>query len=208
VKAGAGGETQPTATPEAAQSPTTPETPVEQPTNPGGAPGGDKGVICVLASNDLNGDMFRQSDSGEMALPNAEITVVGTSGALTPYRTDGVSEPYCFQDLAGGQQYIVRHTPPTGYKTEVGPWNLIVSGGQVYNVELAYTRDQDASPSAGGTVSPDSKATPSAEEEPTKDNKESGGMTDILNLILRISGGIVLLLAVVIVVLFFLSRRA
>ncbi len=208
VKPGTGGDVQPTATPEVVQPPATLPTPTVQATSPGGAPAADKGVICVLAFNDANGDMFRQSESGEMALPNAEITVVGTGGALTPYRTDGFSEPYCFQDLAAGQQYIVRHTPPAGYKTDVGPWNLIVSGGQVSNVELAYTREQGTVPSADGTVSPDSKTTPSAEEEPTKETEDGGGMTDILNLILRISGGIVLLLAVVIVVLFFVSRRA
>lgn len=210
VKPGAGGAALPTPTPEVAvQPPTTSQTPTVQPVIPGGAatPAGDKGSICVLAFNDANGDMFRQVES-EMALPGAEITLVGTGGALPPYPTDGVSEPHCFENLTAGQQYIVRHTPPPGYKTDVGPWSLILSGGQVYNVELAYNRDQNAAPVAGETASPDGETAPTVEAEPTKEPEESNTMTDVLNLILRISGGIVLALAVVILVLFVLSRRA
>ncbi|HNT77237.1 MAG TPA: LysM peptidoglycan-binding domain-containing protein [Anaerolineae bacterium] len=208
VKAGTGDQLTPT--PETIQLPTTPETPTVQPSNPSAPPPatGDTGSICVLAFYDANGDMARQNES-EMALPNAEITIVETGGSLTPYRTDGVSEPYCFQNLKAGQQYIVRHNPPPGYKTELGPWNLILNGGQVYNIELAYTRDQGAAPDASGTVSPEIKNTPAADnEEPTKEPEEGSSMTKLLNTIFRVSGIIVLVLMVVIVVLFFLSRRA
>jgi len=142
-------------------------------------PAGDKGTICVLAFNDANGDMFRQGADDEMALPDADIALVDADGSLiTSYRTDG-SEPYCFQDLPIGQQYIVRHTPPPGYNATVGPWQLRLSGGQVYHVELACTRDPSAAP----------------------------GVMPGLNLSLRIVGGGILLLAVVSAVYFILSRR-
>lgn len=173
VRSGSGEET---ATPRAAPVLNgTPDTSVRP-----NLPAGDKGTICVLAFNDANGDRFRQSEDGEMTLSDADIMLVGADGSLiTAYRTDG-SEPYCFQELPVGQQYIVRHTPPPGYKTDERVWNLRLSGGQVYHVELACTRD----PSAASGVMP------------------------VLNLSLRIAGGGILLLAAVSAVYFLFSRRA
>jgi LysM repeat protein len=179
---------------------------------PPAASAGNAAAICVAAFNDVNSDMFRQSDS-EGLLPNAEISLVGTSGPAGTYRTDGISEPYCFQNLQPGN-YILRHTPPAGYKlTDSGQWNIALGEGQVSSVELAYTRDENAgtvtetegidlSTSDPGT-SPEVEGEASQEEEP----REPRSITDIINWVVRISGFIVVALAAGVAFLFYIYRQ-
>lgn len=184
----------PTATPEPddADEPAPEETqPIVIPV----APEGDQATLCVLAFHDANADSFRQGD--EALLPNAQITLLGTSGPVAERTTDGVSEPWCFDDIEPGQ-YILRHSAPPGYEeTDGGQWNVVLAAGQTTTVELAYVRD-------GSTVEdPDAQPT----EVPAGD-ENGGGVTSVLNIILRVSGIFVLLLAVAVLVLFVLSRRA
>lgn len=207
----------PTATPET-QSETpveaTEPAPVETPDPAGGgnlpaAPTGNTASLCVLAYYDANNDMFRQADAsaGEMALPNAEITLVGMSGPAGTYRTDGISEPYCFQNLEPGN-YILRHTPPSGYTlTDTGQWNIPLSAGQVSSLNLGYARDESAAAEPGmPQQQPESpEATEAAPEEETE---KPGGITRVLNTVLRITGIIVFILAIAVGALFFFSRRA
>ncbi len=207
------GEPQPT---QEAQ-PTNPESPPENSGSvaPPAASDGNAAAVCVAAFNDVNGDMFRQSES-EGLLPNAEISLVGTSGPAGTYRTDGISEPYCFQNLQPGN-YILRHTPPAGYKlTDSGQWNVALGEGQVSSIELAYTRDESAGPVAE-TEGADSSASapetgieveegtsdPSGEEEP----REPRSITDIINWVVRISGFIVVALAAGVAFLFYIYRQ-
>jgi len=206
----------PTATPET-QSETpveaTEPAPVETPDPAGSgnlpaAPTGNTASLCVLAYYDANNDMFRQADAsaGEMALPNAEITLVGMSGPAGTYRTDGISEPYCFQNLEPGN-YILRHTPPSGYTlTDTGQWNIPLSAGQVSSLNLGYARDESAAEPGTPQQQPESpEATEAAPEEETE---KPGGITRVLNTVLRITGIIVFILAIAVGALFFLSRRA
>lgn len=218
IKPGTGGIVPtPTLAPEqtATAPEVTPETgvPISPSTSIPSAPTQGLASLCVLAYEDVNKDMFRQNENGEMPLPNAELTLVGTAGPIgTPYRTDGIREPYCFENLQPGS-YILRHTAPTGYSTDVGPWSIPLAANQVVNVELGYVRSSDTGPNPQATVegipqpteaspteAPD-KGTPRANEE------NEGGVTGILNTVLRVSGIIVVILAVVVLALFLLSRR-
>jgi hypothetical protein len=154
--------------------------------------------------------MFREADEGEMLLPNAEINLLARSGPVDSRTTDGISEPWCFTDLEPGN-YILRHSAPPGYTlTDGGQVNVNLSAGQVWALELAYVRDDEAGaadPNAPetdpATESPDNTPT----DEPENDNGGSG-MTNVLNVVLRVSGFIVLALAVAVLVLFILSRRS
>lgn len=204
-----------TATPEA--QPTTPPEATEpapaQTSEPGGAglpaaPTGNTASLCVLAYYDANNDMFRQAEGGEMALPNAEVTLVGMSGPAGTYKTDGISEPYCFQNLEPGN-YILRHTPPQGYKlTDTGQWNIPLSAGQVSSLNLGYTRDEDAVAEPGATQEVPQTSGTAETAETTEETESPGGITRVLNTVLRITGIIVLILAIAVGALFFLSRRA
>lgn len=166
-------------------------------------PAGDTAKLCLLAYFDANNDMFRQAESGEMALPGAQITVVGTSGPIgAPYVTDGINEPHCIDSLAPGT-YVIRHTPPPGYKTDSGQWNIVLAAGQVSSIELGYVRDDDAPLPTPATSNGDERpgaATPSTEEP--------SGMTKFLNTVLTVSGVLMVLAALGVGGLFVLSRRA
>jgi hypothetical protein len=76
-----------------------------------------------------------------------------------------------------------------------------LESGEVESVELAYTRDTSAS----GETNPD---TESPDPEGVSSPEENGGVTNVLNVVLRVSGFIVLALAIAVLVLFVLSRRS
>jgi LysM repeat protein len=168
------------------------------------APAQDKAALCTLAFFDANGDMFRQAENGEMLLPNVQMSLLDRSGPVDSYKTDGISEPWCFNNLEPGN-YVLRHTPPSGYKAiDGGQLSFILSGGQAFNIELAYLRDENAPASdSGESVIPGE--VPVEGETSTED---PGKMTNVLNTVLRVSGIIVLILAIAVAVLFVLSRRA
>ncbi len=168
------------------------ETPVAPTQAP---PAGDLASLCVSAFYDRNADGIQQPES-EGLLPNAVITLVGTAGPAGSYTTDGISEPYCFQNLQPGN-YVLRQTPPAGYQP-VGPgeWGIPLGGGQISAMQLGYVRVADAGSEAQPTPPP---STPTREA--------ASGLSGALNTIIRVSGIIVLLLAIGIGVLFFISRR-
>jgi hypothetical protein len=156
--------------------------------------------------------MFREADEGEMLLPNAEINLLARSGPVDSRTTDGISEPWCFTDLEPGN-YILRHSPPPGYTyTDGGQVNFNLSSGQVWDLELAYARDDEAAPAnpdaSTGENSPAETPEDNPTDEPENGNSEGSGVTNVLNVILRVSGFIVLALAVAVLVLFILSRRS
>jgi hypothetical protein len=142
-----------------------------------------------------------------MLLPNAQINLLAQSGPVDSRVTDGISEPWCFENLDPGN-YILRHTPPPGYSlTDGGQWNFILSPGQVLNLELAYARDGDAVAEVNpGEANPD--ATTDAPTSEPQDDEGGSGVTNVLNIVLRVSGFIVLALAIAVLVLFVLSRRS
>jgi LysM repeat protein len=165
-------------------------------------PAAGKASVCVLAFYDANEDMFRQADANEMLLPNAQMNLLAQSGPVDSYTTDGISEPWCFEDLEPGN-YILRHTAPAGYAaTDGGQWALTLSDGEAKVIELAYRRDADASAPIEVVSDP---ADPSS-ETPTEEVGPSR-VTNVLNVVLRVSGFIVLALAIAVLVLFVLSRR-
>lgn len=162
------------------------------------APAPNVAALCVLAYHDVNADLIRQPES-EGLIPNVTISLVGVNGLAGTYTTDGLTEPYCFQNLQPGN-YVLRHTPAAGYAA-TGPteWGIMVSGGQTYALELGYSWVGVSLPVEEPETS---QPTPSVSQE-TRTN----GTTSTLMTIIRVSGIIVLLLAVGVAVLFVMSRR-
>jgi len=169
--------------------------PAEQPVS------GDVASLCVSAYHDRNADLIQQPDTEEL-LPNAALTLVGTGGPAGTYTTDGISEPYCFQNLQPGN-YVLRQTPPTGYTVEgPGEWGIMLGGGQVYSLQLSYVRGD-----AAGETSPEATSESPAVEPGAERDDNAGSLNKILNTVIRVSGIIVLILALVIAGLFVFSRR-
>jgi len=191
----------PTATPQAT-APITTSVVVTTPATPATVaptPLTDKAALCVLAYNDANADLMRQT-STESLVPGAVVSLVGMNGPAGSYTTDGISEPYCFQNLEPGN-YILRQTPATGY-TATGPaeWGVLLGAGQTYALEIGYAAGASPAPAV-------EENTPEATEPTPTPENDSGKVASTLMKIVQISGIIVAVLAVGVGVLFFLSRR-
>ncbi|MCD4737896.1 MAG: LysM peptidoglycan-binding domain-containing protein [Anaerolineae bacterium] len=159
---------------------------------------GEGASLCLLAYNDQNVDMLYQSASEEL-LPNVTLSVVGTGGLAGTYTTDGLREPYCFENLQPGN-YVVQQQSPAGYATS-GPekWGVLLGAGQSYVLQLGYTRGEN---SAVGTVEPTPEG---ATSEPPGEEDEPA--TSLLMTIIRVSGILAVLLVIVVGTLLIISRR-
>ena len=191
----------PTPTPQAT-APITTSVVVTTPANPATVaptPLTDKAALCVLTYNDANSDLMRQT-STEGLVPGTAVSLVGLNGPAGSYTTDGISEPYCFQNLEPGN-YILRQTPASGY-TATGPaeWGVLLGAGQTYALELGYVWGASPAPAV-------EQNTPEATEPTPTPENGSGKVASTLMKIVQISGIIVAVLAVGVGVLFFLSRR-
>ncbi|MBI3361348.1 MAG: LysM peptidoglycan-binding domain-containing protein [Chloroflexi bacterium] len=99
---------------------------------------GEVGNICVTVYADTNVSGAR--DGGEALFAGLAFNLMqvadGAGRAVGGYRTDGVSEPFCFRDLPPANYQIV-FAPPTGYAatTPDNPGVGIVPGA-VVNVEI------------------------------------------------------------------------
>ncbi len=124
----------PTSTPTATTPPPTP-TFVNTPLTPNDAPSAPvvqgqtadplatTASICVLMFNDENQN--RVQNVGEGLLADGVITLRRDGVDISAYRTNGVSEPFCFTDLETGS-YAVVGTPPPGFGLTT-PVSLVVS---------------------------------------------------------------------------------
>jgi LysM repeat protein len=184
----------PTPVPTEAQ-PITPTLTTEAP-QPEATQEADTGSVCVLAYNDQNEDLIYQTSSESM-IPNVTLSLVGTNGPAGSYTTDGLNEPYCFQNLQPGN-YVLRQSPAPGY-TPSGPGEqgILLSPGQAYTVQVGYVRDGDSA------AAPPEEAT----SDPTETNNSQNSNGNLLTTIVRVSGIVALLLAIAVGVLFVLSRR-
>jgi hypothetical protein len=194
----------PAASPTPATPPTAEPTPAEVAEGGGdagsGAGSADTGAICVAAFNDRNSDTFRQADTEEL-LPNVVFSLGDAAGLRGQYTTDGLSEPYCFSNLAPGM-YRVTMQPPEGY-TVSGPSYASVglTGGVSMDVAMGALRGDAPAGEDDSAVDPES---PGGEAE---EGGEGGAGSTVLRWIARIGGILLLVVAIGIGVVFFLSRR-
>ncbi len=156
----------------------------------------DKAIVCALAYHDRNGDLTRQTDTEEL-LSGVVLTLSGVAGPAV-YTTDGLSEPYCFQELTPGS-YVLRQTLPAGYKLSgPGEWGIVLGAGQSYALQIGYIREE-----SGSAMLPAPTETGTAQESTTPEPP----INRALGIVVKISGFIAVLLAVAVGVLFFLTHR-
>ncbi len=173
----------PTAEPSSSGSPTT-----------GGA------SICVLAYHDRNGNTFRDDEATEELLPNAEFSVANASGVVARYTSNGVSEPYCFPELATGAYRVIQTAPPGYMSSGPAEWQVAAAEGPSLDILFGNVRSEGPV-SPGGTTEP----TPMGEENDGSDGGSTFGR--IFATVAKTSGILVLILAAGVAVLFFLNRR-
>ena len=113
----------PTPTPAPPATPTPAEV-AEEPAVPAEPQG--NGTICVMSYEDINGNGSREPDEAMLA----GISFMVSDGAQTvgTYITTGVSEPYCFPELAPGS-YIVSWSAEGYTPTSDQRWVVSLSPG-------------------------------------------------------------------------------
>ncbi len=174
-------------------------------------------AICVVAYHDRNSNGAHEEDTEEM-LPNAGFTLTSQNGSVVgSYTSDGVNEPYCFEQLIGGT-YMVQLTRPAGYEvTTAEYWAIPLQQGTTVNVlfgnsrdpnSQAVTDDQPPAMDADGAKSNplDIFQDPSSEESEEKSESKSL-LAKAGEIAIGVSGLFVLLLAGAVGFAFIASRR-
>ncbi|MGD2103840.1 MAG: LysM peptidoglycan-binding domain-containing protein [Anaerolineae bacterium] len=190
----------PTVAPTSTPLPEPPTATPQPEASPSPTPEEEGASICVLAFHDRNGDTVRDPDNEEL-LPNVEFTLANASGVVAEYTSDGVSEPYCFSDLAAGSYRVVQQAP-AGYETTGLPeQNVALAEGTSFDLQFGNARST-------GEESPEATSEPA----PSSDEQTPGGggsdlFGGVLTTVARVAGILVLVLAGAIALLFFLGRR-
>jgi LysM repeat protein len=68
--------------------------------------------VCVILFHDLNQNRIREAN--ETLLDGGRVTLNASGAAVSAYDTDGVTDPYCFDDLSAGN-YVAIADAPEGY---------------------------------------------------------------------------------------------
>ena len=185
-------ETEDTAA-EASEASPTPEPTPEPVVEPIAAePENNSNSICVSAFDDGNGDGRRDAEG---LIADAAISLFRDGSTVSTYVTDGINEPYCFQNLDAAT-YQVQLFPPADYMmTTTGSWAVAVSNGMSIAVEFGAQYDPNA-----GQVTVAEASAETAAAEPEAEAPESGG-SNVGLIILGVAAVLILLAGVGVVLL-------
>lgn len=126
------GQVEPPATPTIFVQPTA--TATKPPPPPATAVILPRTAICLKAFSDLNRNGAH--DAGEPFKAAVAFTVFNEETVVGNTITDGVTEPYCLENLEPGEYKITRSIRPNETLTTAGDWTLMLAQGNV--VELAF----------------------------------------------------------------------
>lgn len=105
--------------------------------------GASSSSLCVSAYHDRNADGMYDPATEEL-LPDAGFTLSNPNGVVGSYTSDGMSEPYCFNQLIPGT-YMVQLSKPAGYNTTTPEyWAVPLPAGATASVEFGNQRDPNA----------------------------------------------------------------
>ena len=90
--------------------------------------------ICLTAFSDINGNGIQEA--AEPLKTAVAFTIFNDDVVIANYVTDGVSEPYCIDNLAEGTYHITRSLGPDEVLTTPGDRGIIVRLGAM--VDLAF----------------------------------------------------------------------
>ena len=111
------------------------------------------GQICVLAFNDQDGNGVRDAD--EPLLAGVGFTLADAAGVKGAYKSDGLSEPYCFGSLAAGAYTVQARGAASLEVTTPGQWAISLANGAQFDVTYGARQSGSgaAQPAAGGDQS-------------------------------------------------------
>lgn len=102
--------------------------------------------VCLLAFDDQNQDGIR--NNGEPLKAGVAITLFTSEAVVANYVTDGVSEPFCLDDLPPGEYNVTRSLNRTlgEVLTTEGNQGIILSRGRLVNLAFGSTTPDTAVP--------------------------------------------------------------
>ena len=182
----------PTNTPTITPTPDYTPTPTVTPT-PTFTPTPAVGHICVVTYDDQNAN--GQRDPAEALLANAVFTVSDPTHVIGAYTTNGLSEPYCFDDLLPGYYFVTELNSPGYESTTYDTWGIALGSGSAFDLEFGNRRPSPKPTTAAPETSPQPSPTPASL------------LPSVGKVVYNASGIVVLALAAGIFVSFNLLRR-
>lgn len=149
----------PTNTPTITPTPDYTPTPTVTPT-PTFTPTPEVGRICILSYDDRNANGLR--DPGEALLTNGVFTVSDPTHAVGAYTTNGLSEPYCFDNLLPGYYYVAELNPPGYESTTYDTWGIALGSGSAFNLEFGNRRAPSKLTADAPSLSPSPEPSPTS----------------------------------------------
>ncbi|MBE2221612.1 MAG: hypothetical protein IAF02_08740 [Anaerolineae bacterium] len=148
--------------------------------------------VCVIVYEDKDEDAVYFLEN-ESLLPNAAISLFQDGNSKASYVTDGINEPFCFENLEAGT-YQVQVFPPAGYQsTTPESWAIAVSDGVIIPVTFGLvSAPQEVAEADAASVEPEATVMPTAETAVTPE--ASSGLGNFSGLLL-IGAAFVVLLA-------------
>lgn len=146
-------------------------------------PASSLGNVCVSLFEDIN--LNRVQNDGESFLEGGQIDLRQAENTLSSYATDGISDPFCFDELEAGD-YVAVASAPDGYGlTTNQQFRVTVLAGSSINVTFGAAEGvEEVAPPADSGTNLDPEVLPN--EDSSDDNTDQ---------LLQISGLIVLGLA-------------
>ena len=148
--------------------------------------------ICVAVFNDADSN-GAQDVSNESLQANAAITLFRAGSTLSTYVTDGISEPFCFQNLDPDTYQVQVYSPAGFAPTTADNWAVSVTPGTALSVAFgvtAVTETAAVADTSADTAVPTVSASTPADTAPA-----SGGFFSSIGGIVLVIAGILVLLA-------------
>jgi hypothetical protein len=159
--------------------------------------------VCVIVYEDKDGDAIYFIEN-ENLLANAAVTLFQDGKTTASFVTDGINEPYCFENLESGT-YQVQVFPPAGFQaTTPESWAVAVSNGVIipvtFGLSPAPQTVADAGTTEEGAVAAENTGSETGDEAAPEEQtavmpeEDAGGLSNISGLLL-IGAAFVVLLA-------------
>lgn len=158
---------------------------------------------CVTFFDDVNRNRF--VDEGEMPIVGGIITLRLDNTDVSSFLTEGNPEPFCFDNLTPGGNYVVVVNPPTGYgMTTPSQFQLRVIAGERLEVPFGAAAGV-VEPTVAVQTQPEQPAVVEqpAQTAPTTDNND--GLLANLGIIILALAGFTLISGIIGTIL--ISRR-
>lgn len=166
-------------------------------------------AICLIAFDDVNQD--GNFDPDEPLNAEVAFTVFNDQTVVGNYISDGVSEPFCLEELEPGTYHVTRSIARDEILTTVGDWALTLTHGSELNLAFGSYRQNVAlgqpTPNSNAEFATRIAATPEIDQKPVEEGGDSPFKKNQLIIVLLGIGVIALLLSMAVLVFWFAFGR-